>query len=124
MMQGNRSTVLHKVKTLQRTGNTQLKKMKELDKKEGNERRYPLTPQAEANLKEVLPHLDEKLGSDIEDCVSGLRDDLQSDVTVILAHFTTALSAVPDNNHVKNAIWQFFLRIKEQMVDFGPKDTV
>ena len=46
---------------------------------------------------------------------------MQSDVTVILAHFTTALSAMPDNNHVKNAIWQFFLRIKEQMVDFGPK---
>ena len=95
--------------------------MKELDKKEGNERRYPLTPQAEANLKEVLPHVDEKLGSDIEDCVSGLRDDLQSDVTVILAHFTTALSAMPDNNHVKNAVWRFFLRIKEQIVDFGPK---
>ena len=95
--------------------------MIEKDKKEGNERRYPLTPQAEANLNEVLPHVDEKLGSDIEDCVSGLRDDLQSDVTVILAHFTTALSAMPDNNHVKNAIWQFFLRIKEQMVDFGPK---
>ena len=95
--------------------------MKELDKKEGNERRYLLTPQAEANLKEVLPHVDEKLGSDIEDCVSGLRDDLQSDVTVILAHFTTALSAMPDNNHVKNAVWQFFLRIKEQIVDFGPK---
>ena len=95
--------------------------MIERDKKEGNERRYPLTPQAEANLKEVLPHLDEKLGSDIEDCVSGLRDDLQGDMTVILAHFTTALSAVPDNNHVKNAIWQFFLRIKEQIVDYRPK---
>ena len=95
--------------------------MTERDKKEGNERRYSLTPQAEANLKEVVPHVDEKLRSDIEDCVSGLRDDLQSDVTVILAHFTTALSAMPDNNHVKNAIWQFFLRIKEQMVDFGPK---
>ena len=95
--------------------------MKELDKKEGNERRYPLTPQAEANLKEVLPHVDEKLGSDIDGYTCTLREDLQSDVTVILAHFTTALSAMPDNNHVKNAIWQFFLRIKEQMVDFGPK---
>ena len=95
--------------------------MTERDKKEGNERRYPLTPQAEANLNEVLSHVDEKLGSDIEDCVSGLRDDLQSDVTVILAQFTTALSAMPDNNHVKNAVWQFFLRIKEQIVDFGPK---
>ena len=95
--------------------------MKELDKKEGNERRYPLTPQAEANLTEVLPHVDEKLGSNIKDFVCCLRDDLQGDVTVILAHFTTALSAMPDNNHVKNAIWQFFLRIKEQMVDFGPK---
>ena len=95
--------------------------MTERDKKEGNERRYPLTPQAEANLNEVLPHVDEKLGSDIEDYVSGLRDDLQSDVTVILAHFTTALKAMPDNNHVKNAVWQFFLRIKEQIVDFGPK---
>ena len=91
------------------------------ENKQGTERRYPLTPQAEANLKEVRLHVDEKLRSDIEDCVSGLREDLQSDVTVILAHFTTALSAMPDNNHVKNAIWQFFLRIKEQMVDFGPK---
>ena len=98
--------------------------MTEKDKKEGNERRYPLTPQAEANLKEVLPHVDEKLGGDIDGYTCTLREDLQSDVTVILAHFTTALSAMPDNNHVKNAIWQFFLRIKEQMVDFGPKDTV
>ena len=40
--------------------------MTERDKKEGNERRYPLTPQAEANLKEVLPHLDEKLSGDID----------------------------------------------------------
>ena len=95
--------------------------MKELDKKEGNERRYPLTPQAEANLTEVLPHVDEKLGGDIKDFVCGLSDDLQSDVSVILAHFTTALKAMPDNNHVKNAVWQFFLRIKEQIVDFGPK---
>ena len=95
--------------------------MTERDMKEGNERRYPLTPQAEANLKEVLPHVDEKLGSDIEDFVSCLSGGLQSDVTVILAHFTTALSAMPDNNHVKNAVWQFFLRIKEQIVDFGPK---
>ena len=95
--------------------------MTEKEKKEGNERRYPLTPQAEANLKEVLPHLDEKLGGDIDGYTCTLREDLQSDVTVILAHFTNALSAMPDNNHVKNAIWQFFLRIKEQMVDFGPK---
>ena len=95
--------------------------MTERDKKEGNERRYPLTPQAEANLKEVLPHVDEKLGSNIKDFVCCLSDDLQSDVTVILAHFTTALSAMPDNNHVKNAVWRFFLRIKEQIVDFGPK---
>ena len=91
------------------------------ENKQGTERRYPLTPQAEANLKEVLPHVDEKLGSDIDGYTCTLREDLQSDVTVILAHFTTALSAMPDNNHVKNAIWQFFLRIKEQMVDFGPK---
>ena len=95
--------------------------MTERDKKEGNERRYPLTPQAEANLKEVLPHVDEKLGGHIKDFVCCLSDDLHSDVTVILAHFTTALSAMPDNNHVKNAVWQFFLRIKEQIVDFGPK---
>ena len=91
------------------------------ENKQWTERRYPLTPQAEANLKEVLPHVDEKLGSDIDGYTCTLREDLQSDVTVILAHFTTALSAMPDNNHVKNAIWQFFLRIKEQMVDFGPK---
>ena len=95
--------------------------MTEKEKKEGNERRYPLTPQAEANLTEVLPHVDEKLGSNIKDFVCCLSDDLQSDVTVILAHFTTALSAMPDNNHVKNAIWQFFLRIKEQIVGFGSK---
>ena len=95
--------------------------MSKTENKEGTEGRYPLTPQAEANLNEVLPPVDEKLGSDIEACVRGLREDLQSDVTVILAHFTTALSAMPDNNHVKNAVWQFFLRIKEQIVDFGPK---
>ena len=95
--------------------------MSENGNKEGTEGRYPLTPQAEANLTEVLPHVDEKLGSNIKDFVCCLSDDLQSDVTVILAHFTTALSAMPDNNHVKNAVWQFFLRIKEQIVDFGPK---
>ena len=95
--------------------------MSKTENKEGTEGRYPLTPQAEANLTEVLPHVDEKLGSNIKDFVCCLSDDLQSDVTVILAHFTTALSAMPDNNHVKNAVWRFFLRIKEQIVDFGPK---
>ena len=65
--------------------------MTEKDKKEGNERRYPLTPQAEANLKEVLPHLDEKLGGDIDGYTCTLREDLQSDVTIALAYFTKAL---------------------------------
>ena len=95
--------------------------MTEKDKKEGNERRYPLTPQAEANLKEVRLHVDEKLRSDIEDCVSGLRDDLQSDVTTALAYFTKALRAMPVNSHVDKEIWKYFLLIKEQIVDFGPK---
>ena len=97
------------------------KKMSKTENKEGTEGRYPLTPQAEANLKEVEPHVDEKLGGHIKDFVCGLRDDLQGDVTVILAHFTTALSAMPDNNHVKNAVWRFFLDIKEQIVGFGSK---
>ena len=35
--------------------------MTERDKKEGNERRYPLTPQAEANLNEVLTNLVEDM---------------------------------------------------------------
>lgn len=95
--------------------------MSENGNKEGTEGRYPLTPQAEANLTEVLPHVDEKLRGHIKDFVCCLSDDLQSDVSVILAHFTTALSAMPDNNHVKNAVWQFFLRIKEQIVGFGSK---
>ena len=95
--------------------------MSENGNKEGTEGRYPLTPQAEANLKEVLPHVDEKLGGHIKEFVSCLSDDFQSDVTISLANFTTALSALPDNNHVKNAVWRFFLCIKEQIVGFGSK---
>ena len=57
--------------------------MSKTENKEGTEGRYPLTPQAEANLKEVLPHVDEKLGSNIRYFVCWLSDDLQSDVSVI-----------------------------------------
>ena len=95
--------------------------MSKTENKEGTEGRYPLTPQAEANLKEVEPHVNAKLKGDLKDFVCSLRENIQGDVTVILAHFTTALSAMPDNNHVKNAVWRFFLRIKEHIVDFGPK---
>ena len=91
------------------------------ENKQGTERRYPLTPQAEANLKEVLPHVDEKLGSDIDGYTCTLREDLQSDVTTALAYFTKALRAMPVNSHVDKEIWKYFLLIKEQMVDFGPK---
>ena len=95
--------------------------MTEKDKKEGNERRYPLTPQAEANLKEVLPHVDEKLGSDIDGYTCTLREDLQSDVTTALAYFTKALRAMPVNSHVDKEIWKYFLLIKEQIIGFGSK---
>ena len=95
--------------------------MTERDKKEGNERRYSLTPQAEANLKEVVPHVDEKLGGDIKDFVCSLRENIQGDVTTSFAYFTKALRAMPVNNHVENAVWRFFLNIKEQIVGFGSK---
>ena len=89
--------------------------------KEGTEGRYPLTPQAEANLKEVLPHVDEKLGGDIKDFVCGLRENIQGDVTTSFANFTKALKVMPVNHHVENAVWRFFLDIKEQIVGFGSK---
>ena len=95
--------------------------MTEKDKKEGTEGRYPLTPQAEANLKEVVPHVDEKLGGDIKDFVCSLRENIQGDVTTSLANFTNALRAMPVNNHVEYAVWRFFLNIKEQIVGFGSK---
>lgn len=89
--------------------------------KQGTKRRYPLTPQAEGHLAEVLPHVDEKLGGDIKDFVCSLREDIQSDVTIALVYFTNALMIVPVNNHVENAVWRFFLNIKEQIVGFGSK---
>ena len=95
--------------------------MTEKDKKEGNERRYPLTPQAEANLKEVVPHVDEKLGGDIKDFVCSLRENIQGDVTTSLANFTNALRAMPVNNHVEKEILNYFLLIKEQIIGFGSK---
>lgn len=81
----------------------------------GTEGRYSLTPEAEANLKEVLPHVNEKLGSDIKDFVTGLRENFQSDVTLTLAYLTKALRAMPANKHVENAVWNFFLLEKEQI---------
>ena len=95
--------------------------MSKTENKEGTEGRYPLTPQAEANLIEVLPRLDEKLGGDIKDFVCSLRENIQSDVTIALVYFTNALMIVPVNNHVENAVWRFFLNIKEQIVGFGSK---
>ena len=87
---------------------------------EWTERRYPLTPQAEANLKEVLPHVDEKLG-DLKDFVCSLRENIQGDVTTSLAYSTKALRAMPVNNHVDKEILNYFLLIKEQVFDFGSK---
>lgn len=88
-------------------------------KTDGAEGRYLLTPEAEANLKEVLPHVEEKLGSDIKDFVSGLRENFQSDVSLTLAYLTKALRAMPANKHVENAVWSFFLLEKEQIIGFG-----
>ena len=95
--------------------------MNNIDNKEGTEGRYLLTPQVEANLTEVLPHVDDKLGGDIKDFVCSLRETIQSDVTIALVYFTNALMIVPVNNHVENAVWRFFLNIKEQIVGFGSK---
>lgn len=95
--------------------------MNNIDNKEGTEGRYPLTPQAEANLTEVLPHVDDKLGGDVKDFVCSLRENFQGDVTTSFAYFTKALRAMPVNNHVENAVWRFFLNIKEQIVGFGSK---
>lgn len=85
----------------------------------GAEEIYHLTPEAEANLKEVLPHVDEKLGGAIKDFVIGLREGYQSDVTLSLANLTKALRAMPANKHVENAVWRFFLLEKEQIIGFG-----
>ena len=95
--------------------------MTERDKKEGNERRYPLTPQAEANLKEVLPHVNAKLKGDLKDFVCSLRENIQGDVTTSLAYFTKALMAMPVNHHVDKEILNYFLLIKEQIIGFGSK---
>ena len=95
--------------------------MNNIDNKEGTEGRYPLTPQAEANLKEVLPHVDDKLGDDIKDFVCSLRENIQGDVTTPFAYFTKALKAMPGNNHVDKEILNYFLLIKEQVFDFGSK---
>lgn len=88
-------------------------------KTDGAEGRYPLTPEAEANLKEVLPHVDEKLGSDIKDFVCSLRENFQSDVSLTLAYLTKALRVMPANKHVENNVWSFFLLEKEQIIGFG-----
>lgn len=95
--------------------------MNNIDNKEGTEGRYLLTPQVEANLTEVLPHVDDKLGDDIKDFVCSLRENIQGDVTTSFAYFTKALRAMPVNNHVEYAVWRFFLNIKEQIVGFGSK---
>ena len=95
--------------------------MNNIDNKEGTEGRYLLTPQVEANLTEVLPHVDDKLGGDIKDFVCSLRETIQSDVTIALVYFTNALRAMPKNNHVDKEILNYFLLIKEQVFDFGSK---
>ena len=64
--------------------------MNNIDNKEGTEGRYLLTPQVEANLTEVLPHVDDKLGDDIKDFVCSLRENIQGDVTTSFAYFTKA----------------------------------
>ena len=88
---------------------------------EGTEGRYPLTPQAEANLKEVEPHVNAKLKGDLKDFVCSLRENIQGDVTTSLAYFTKALMAMPVNHHVDKEILNYFLLIKEQIIGFGSK---